>query len=132
MNASQVLESLAQTAGVQSFILAVDLRDARDGGFLGGSLHGREFWRALRGGGDHGAKAFKQYCLKNQPLQVAVPTNHPGVEAGPSSSVQATPSAGPKQLDAKSVKAELYETVRRALKSVHPPLLRQKILIALR
>lgn len=116
MNTSRVLESLADTAGVQSFLLAVDLRDERDGGFLGGSVHGREFWRSLRGGGDHGAKSFKQYCLKNELVEMSAFTNSSDVDTGSSVSTQAISSTSSKQLDAKTVKAELYETVRRALK----------------
>ncbi|KAJ3532631.1 hypothetical protein NMY22_g7661 [Coprinellus aureogranulatus] len=117
MNTSRVLESLAHTAGVQSFLLAVDLREERDGGFLGGSVHGREFWRTLRGGGEHGAKSFRQYCQKNEPAEVTTNNGYFDMETGPSPSTHAMASASCKQLDAKSVKAELYETVRRALKT---------------
>lgn len=117
MNTSRILESLAQTAGVQSFLLAVDLREERDGGFLGGSIHGREFWRTLRGGGDHGAKSFRQYCLKNEPSETTASPHCSDAETGPSPPAQAAPSTSSKQPDAKTVKAELYETVRRALKT---------------
>lgn len=114
MNTSRVLESLAETAGVQSFLLSVDLRDEQDSGFLGGSVHGREFWRTLRGGGDYGAKAFKQYCRKNDP----------GVHDSGSDSLSETKATSAAHLpaasssnSAKNIKTALYETVRRALKS---------------
>lgn len=121
MDTSRILESLAETAGVQSFFLSVDPRDDEDPGFLGGSLDGREFWRNLRGGGDHGAKAFKRHCLKND-AEPRPPT--PGatntLTHAAKSKAQIASSSSIK-VDAKSVKSDLYETVRKALKSVPYP-----------
>ena len=117
VDTSKVLESLAETAGIQSFILAVDPSTETDAGFLGGSLAGRAYWRDLRGGGEQGAKAFKQYCLKNEskPVQSTSSTHRsvPTMVDGR----QPTSGSG-KKLDAKTLKADLYETVRKALKSV--------------
>lgn len=108
---SRILEGLSATAGVQSFLLAVDPTEASDGGFLGGSLIGREFWRGLRGGGENGAKAFKAHC--NTHLQNAAAdkniSQHPIFERHFS-----TPP--PKSGLAKSIKNELYESVRTALR----------------
>lgn len=110
---SRILESLSEVSGVQSFLLAVDPNDPSDGGFLGGSLIGREFWRVgMRGGGETGARAFKafyathaQTTAKSNHIQMIerhIPTPPPKVK-GPE---------GP----AKSLKNELYETVRNALR----------------
>lgn len=109
---SRVLESLTAAVGMQSFFLAIDLRDDTDPGFLGGSSNGREFWRRLRGGGDTGAKAFKQFCHNSNP-------SHAETENGPeltSAIVAPAPSASKK--NSQTVKAELYDSVRRALQSV--------------
>lgn len=81
-------------------------------GFLGGSLLGREFWRDLRNGGDPGARTFRHYCLKRSDEDVTsshnynndVPANQP--VAGPSQPKQA----------AKSLKTELYDNMRKALR----------------
>ncbi|KAJ7650233.1 hypothetical protein FB45DRAFT_819398 [Roridomyces roridus] len=94
-DASRMLESLCETSGVHSFLLAVDSTDASSSGFLGGSVVGREFWRGQRGGGEAGAKAFKIHCAKN-------------AEAS---------SPAPKASTSRSVKTELYEGVRKALRS---------------
>lgn len=107
---SRILESLSDTSGVQAFILAVDPNDLADGGFLGGSLIGREFWRQMRGGGDHGARAFKTHCasrLSNTSI-IGVQVNHEKqdrISTPP-------PKAGP----ARSIKNELYDSVRNALR----------------
>lgn len=111
-DASRILESLFETAGVQSFLLAVDPVDAADGGFLGGSLIGREFWRRMRNGGETGAKAFKTYCVKY------MPASQPLFEqAQQSSSADVTDAdATVKRTTAKNVKSELYERAREALR----------------
>ncbi|EAU85478.2 hypothetical protein CC1G_06379 [Coprinopsis cinerea okayama7 len=113
MDTSRILENLAETSGVQSFFLAIDPQDNLDPGFLGGSLRGREFWRGLRGGGEPGARAFKQFCLKFE--QVA---EHPSALSDPYGSPQTPqPSTSVKQ-DARTIKSDLYDTVRTLLRSV--------------
>lgn len=108
-----MLESLSEVAGVQSFILAVDPSKTSDNGFLGGSVVGREFWRGLRGGGEGGARAFKAYSI-----------NHLQHQPASRNTVQVLKSATPplKGGPAKSIKNELYESVRNALR--YAPLLR--------
>ncbi|KAF5326942.1 hypothetical protein D9619_004834 [Psilocybe cf. subviscida] len=105
---SQILESLAEVSGVQSFMLAVDPDAPTDIGFLGGSLIGREFWRGMRGGGEPGARTFKAHCgvhlLKKATLLEQPPPPPP------------TPPTPLKSTPAMSVKAELYERVRSALR----------------
>ncbi|KAF5367379.1 hypothetical protein D9758_003691 [Tetrapyrgos nigripes] len=110
---SQILEDLWETAGVESFLLAVDLRDSSNEGFLGGSVAGREFWRGLRNGGEHGARIFKQHCLKNKDVSSAeeVGSTSSSGDISTSVSVPTTP-----RQSAKSVKQELYENVRNALR----------------
>jgi hypothetical protein len=104
---SRVLESLSEVAGVQSFILAVDPSEPSDGGFLGGSVVGREFWRGLRGGGEGGARALKAYSINHLQRQ---PASRNIVHIPKSS------SPPPKGGVAKSLKNELYESVRNALR----------------
>ena len=105
---SRALESLSEVAGVQSFILAVDPSEPSDGGFLGGSIVGREFWRGLRGGGEGGARAFKAHSINRLQRQ---PSSTNIVHIQPKSS-----SAPPKGGAARSLKNELYESVRNALR----------------
>ncbi|THV03249.1 hypothetical protein K435DRAFT_775126 [Dendrothele bispora CBS 962.96] len=111
MQASYILENLCEVAGIESFLLAVDPHDPGNESFLGGSVIGREFWRGFRNGGEHGARTFKQYCLKTKPgLDMVV---------GPASTSEA---AGQdmrtltSKESAKSIKLELYESVRNALR----------------
>jgi len=111
---SRMLESLYDASGVQSFLLAVDPHydNAVDSGaFLGGSIHGREFWRGLRGGGEAGAKAFKLHCTKH--VELSLNSDEDTASSGKTSQ---TPSS--KTLPARSLKTELYESVRKALRSV--------------
>ena len=109
---SRILENLSSTAGVQSFVLAVDPTEPSDGGFLGGSVVGREFWRGLRGGGEHGAKAFKAHC--NAHLQNTVTDR--GTSQPPTAGRRfSTPSLS-NAASAKSIKNELYEGARSALR----------------
>lgn len=117
---SHVLEAMADTAGVQSFILAVNPLDPFDMGFLGGSLLGREFWRGLRNGGEQGARAFKTTCFNRLPkTTVALPVKQTTLQA-----TSHTPSPGPTPTSApsqkagtsKSIKTDLYENVRTALR----------------
>lgn len=114
-----MLESLCEVSGVQSFVMAVDPNNPSDLGFLGGSLAGREFWRGLRGGGEAGAKAFRKCCLRDMESQHTPPPPSPFTrEEGPSNpSVPAT-----KKAPAKSLKNDLYESVRKALRSAMNPL----------
>ena len=103
---SRALESLAEVAGVQSFILAVDPSEPFESGFLGGSVVGREYWRGLRGGGEGGARAFKAYSINHLQRQ---PANRNTAHIP-------RPSSPPKGGSAKSLKNELYESVRNALR----------------
>ena len=115
-DASKVLENLSTTSGVQSFLLAVDPFEPLDNGFLGGSLLGREFWRGLRGGGETGARSFRTHCmaqLQSKNIQKDDGSTSP-VE--PQSSLLPTARA----YHAKSLKNELYEYVRHALRFVFP------------
>jgi len=105
---SRVLESLSEVAGVQSFILAVDPSEPSESGFLGGSVIGREFWRGLRGGGEGGARAFKAHSINHLQRQPASKnTEH----------ITKSSSLPPKGGGARSLKNELYESVRNALRS---------------
>ncbi len=112
-DASRILETLSTSSCIQSFLLAVDPYDPLDGGFLGGSVIGREFWRGLRGGGETGAKAFKAHCTSQLQTKVVHDTK-------PTLSIERKPSVPPvpKLYHAKSMKNELYEKVRTALRSV--------------
>ncbi|KIY71488.1 hypothetical protein CYLTODRAFT_418726 [Cylindrobasidium torrendii FP15055 ss-10] len=94
-NVSRILEVLHSMSGVDSFVLAVDPHDANMHGFLGGSILGREFWRGLRGGGDAGAKAFKNASQK----------------------ALAPSGSNNQRANAQSIKSELYEKMRTALRT---------------
>ncbi|KAJ7601782.1 hypothetical protein DFH06DRAFT_1217488 [Mycena polygramma] len=107
---SQILESLSCASGVQSFLLAADPSNPASSGFLGGSVLGREYWRGLRGGGDAGAKAFKLHCIKSD----AQPPVSSNAEA---SSSRTAPPATVKVGPARSLKIDLYDGVRKALRS---------------
>jgi hypothetical protein len=109
-DASRILESLYEVSGIQSFLLAVDPKNPSDDGFLGGSVVGREFWRGMRGGGDAGAKAFKTHCLRE--IESNPPLVFPQSEKPPSRSS----SAPAKQAPARSLKNNLYEQARTALR----------------
>ncbi|RDB26307.1 hypothetical protein Hypma_006586 [Hypsizygus marmoreus] len=111
-DASRILESLCEVTGVQSFLLAVDPLNPSDMGFLGGSVAGREFWRGMRNGGEAGAKSFKHYCLRD--MESSQPASTINREEGPSSRASSLPA---KTTPAKSIKTELYENVRKALRS---------------
>ncbi|KAJ7104137.1 hypothetical protein B0H15DRAFT_808711 [Mycena belliarum] len=102
-DASRILETLCEASGVQSYLLAVDPSDVAASGFLGGSVLGREYYRGQRGGGDAGVKAFKLHCLKNV--------------AATSTSTPSSSAVMPKVPAARSLKADLYEGVRKALRS---------------
>ncbi|TFK75230.1 hypothetical protein BDN72DRAFT_758505 [Pluteus cervinus] len=107
---SRILESLAESSGVQSFLVSVDSKSPEDEGFLGGSVTGREYWRGLRGGGAVGAKSFKVHCQKlSQPPPIpAAGTVNPSQVDGSNS------KAG----TSKAVKTDLYDATRKALRSV--------------
>jgi len=110
--ASRILESLYEVSGIQSFLLAVDPNNPSDGGFLGGSVVGREFWRGMRGGGEAGAKAFKAHCLRE------LESNPPPITFPETQEIPSRSSSAPaKQAPAKSVKNVLYEHVRTALRT---------------
>lgn len=100
---------MSEVSGVQSFILAVDPSETSDSGFLGGSVVGREFWRGLRSGGEGGARAFKAFSINH--LQPQPASRNPAHVLKPSTP---PPKGGP----AKSLKNELYESVRNALRYV--------------
>jgi len=105
---SRLLESLGEVTGVQSFVLAVDPNNPSDGGFLGGSLIGREFWRGMRGGGDPGAKAFKAYCHRDLDQSTPPSNNEQG----------SLPNRPPSIASSRSLKSDLYDHVRKALRTV--------------
>lgn len=108
-DASRILESLAETSGVQSFLLAADPHDPADAGFLGGSVSGREFWRGLRGGGESGAKSFKLYCQSHNIFNSGDTQDQYPPPPLPQASTSKAPAA-------RSLKAELYDHVRKALR----------------
>ncbi|TFK40384.1 hypothetical protein BDQ12DRAFT_721829 [Crucibulum laeve] len=110
---SRILESLFDTCGVQSFLLAVDPHDLADTGFLGGSVVGREFWRGLRGGGEPGAKSFRSFCMKQQHSRAVVDEYLREPD-----SLQPTSPSTVKQSPAQMLKIKLYDAVRNALRSV--------------
>lgn len=115
LEVSKILESLSTSSGVQSFLLAVDPYNPSDGGFLGGSIVGREFWRGLRGGGETGAKAFKTHCtsqLRSGEARMDATSTQTSI-----ASQHSVPPA-PKAYHAKSLKNELYERVRSGLRFV--------------
>ncbi|KAF7312243.1 hypothetical protein MIND_00237300 [Mycena indigotica] len=97
---SRMLESLGSTVGVESFVLAVDPSDDSQPSFLGGTTVGKEYWRGLRGGGDAGAKAFKSHCVKTQSHN---PSSAAAAKSNPT--------------NARTVKSDLYEAVRKALRT---------------
>lgn len=103
-----MLESLQVTAGVQSFLLAINPNDTEDEGFLGGSSLGREFWRSLRGGGTAGAKALKSLAIsafQNSTLSSQAALHGTGI-----------PSR--QRETAHSLKSEVYARVRTLLRDV--------------
>lgn len=105
-DASLILESLSAVSSTQSWLLAIDPSNPSDQGFLGGSVVGREFWRGLRGGGVPGARAFKAHCA----------TFLSQAEASQNSSNVGKPERHVSIPPAKSIKSELYESVRNALR----------------
>ncbi|KAI0001421.1 hypothetical protein BJV74DRAFT_818504 [Russula compacta] len=107
LSTSRVLESLQATAGVQSFVLAINPNDAEDEGFLGGSSLGREFWRSLRGGGMAGAKALKS--LASSTFQNPSPPSHV--------SLHGTGIPSRQKETAHSLKSDVYARVRTLLRS---------------
>lgn len=110
---SKALESLADVAGVQTFLLAVDPHNPQDMGFLGGSLIGREYYRGLRGGGTAGASSFKTYAQKRMPSASQEEAHIPEV------SVQQNPVAPPAVRSARQTKVDLYEVIRSQLRYVY-------------
>jgi len=103
-----MLESLEVTAGIQSFVLAINPHDAEDEGFLGGSSLGREFWRSLRGGGTAGAKALKTLAIS------ALQTSTPSSQAA----LHGTGIPSRQRETAHSLKSEVYARVRTLLRDV--------------
>lgn len=109
---SHILESLHDVFDVESFVLAIDPEESFQGGettsagFLGGSLQGREFWRGLRTGGESGARAFKEQCIKHKKPD-AIITVDPTVNASPSISTKQS---------SKNIKLDLYDSMRKALR----------------
>ncbi|KAH9178177.1 hypothetical protein EDB89DRAFT_1929673 [Lactarius sanguifluus] len=103
----QVLESLQVTAGIQSFVVAINPNDAEDEGFLGGSSLGKEFWTSLRGGGTAGAKALKSLAISTfqDPSLPPTPTFH------------GTGIPSRQKETAHSLKSEVYARVRTLLRA---------------
>ncbi len=92
-------------------MLAADIAaDGDDGGFLGGSLMGREFWRRMRNGGESGARSFRTYCMK----EMDIPQQ--GCSADVVVAADAPETTAIKRTTAKNVKSELYEKARVALR----------------
>ncbi|KAH9903017.1 hypothetical protein C8Q73DRAFT_672651 [Cubamyces lactineus] len=118
VDVSQRLESLETLAGLQSFFLAVDVNDPEDGGFLGGTILGRDFWRGHRGCGLSGAEAFKARC-KPTPSSWHVPAATPPITINPAS--HPTPPPIPLVTGAKGtareIKTTLYAAMRDALRA---------------
>ncbi|KAH9935262.1 hypothetical protein B0H21DRAFT_759281 [Amylocystis lapponica] len=112
---SETLESLYQIARLHSFFLVVNPQDPADDGFLGGTVLGREFWRGYRGCGVAGAKAFKALCVKTTEELAQSGQATPGPQAASSSQGDgiSTQKRGP----ASSLKAEVYSTVRNAVRA---------------
>jgi len=108
LSASQMLESLHATAGVQSFVLAINPNDTEDEGFLGGSPLGREFWRNLRGGGVAGVKALKS--LATSTFQDSSPLSHVAPHG--------TGIPSRQKETAHSLKSDVYARVRALLRRV--------------
>jgi hypothetical protein len=108
LSTSRVLESLQATAGVQSFVLAINPNDAEDEGFLGGSPLGREFWRSLRGGGLAGVKALKSLAVST--AQTSSPSFHVALHG--------TGIPSRQKETAHSLKSEVYARVRTLLRRV--------------
>lgn len=104
----QLLESLLATAGVQSFVVAINPNDAEDEGFLGGTPLGKEFWTSLRGGGAAGAKALKSLAISTlqDPCSPSTSTFH------------ATGAPSRQKETAHSLKSEVYARVRTLLRRV--------------
>lgn len=105
---SQTLESLQVTAGIQSFLLAINPNDAEEEGFLGGSSLGREFWRSLRGGGTAGAKALKSLAISA--LQDSTLSSQ--------AALHGTGIPSRQRETAHSLKSEVYARVRTLLREV--------------
>ncbi|KAE9407823.1 hypothetical protein BT96DRAFT_809070 [Gymnopus androsaceus JB14] len=118
---SRVLESLHHVFGLESFVLAVDPEESPilsypSEGFLGGTMQGREFWRGLRTGGESGARAFKEHCVKNKaPRKPDAIVNYKQMDTDKSTKGSASVSS---KQSAKNVKIDLYDGMRKALRSV--------------
>lgn len=114
---STALESLHDVAGLQSFFLVVNPKDPMDEGFLGGTMIGREFWRGHRGCGTAGARAFKLYSEKSSPNFVTSADTTPLLPMTRGAASQIDPPVS-KKGPAGSLKAEVYSSVRNALRFV--------------
>ncbi|KAJ3744386.1 hypothetical protein DFH05DRAFT_1494936 [Lentinula detonsa] len=121
VNLSRILESLSGVFGIESLLLAVDTEDSTGQPFLGGTVKGREFWRGMRTGGESGARAFKEQCLKNQSSRNVqpispdqrIPLNNPSKSVSTSSVIDVS-----SKQSARNVKVDLYDGVRKALRAV--------------
>lgn len=109
---SQTLETLQEVAGLQSFFLVVNPRDATDEGFLGGTTMGREFWRGHRGCGAAGARAFQAQCMRSAHGSMRNPAVGTSTDA-PAVINIASQKKGP----ASSLKAEVYASIRNAIRA---------------
>lgn len=96
-------------------MLASDIAaDGDEGGFLGGSLIGREFWRRMRNGGESGARSFRTYCMKEMLIALNIPQQGCSGDVVADASPETTTVT--KRTTAKNVKSELYEKTRAALR----------------
>ena len=130
---SDALESLQVVSGHHSFFLVVNPNDEADKGFLGGTTLGREFWRGHRGCGLAGAQAFKLFCQKatnpgfsnlivTQVLQQPQSNAAPSVGVFPYPATTSTAMVAnshpnvPKKNQASVIKAEVYGSIRNAIR----------------
>ncbi|KAI0690165.1 hypothetical protein BC835DRAFT_1417985 [Cytidiella melzeri] len=121
---SDALESLHFVVGYQSFFLIVNPKDDGDQGFLGGTILGREFWRGHRGCGAAGAQAFKLFCQKAGASSISghmqpstTVQNMQSVVIPQPVNLPTANSTAPKKGAASSVKAEVYASVRNAIRT---------------
>ncbi|KDQ19264.1 hypothetical protein BOTBODRAFT_184332 [Botryobasidium botryosum FD-172 SS1] len=120
---SAALESLHHTSGHDSFLLVVSPTDSdADGtsdGWLAGTQVGRDFWRALRGGGVGGAKALRARCRAKwlEAGGADASSSEGGVEVlEQSAALKSKPKKSSAQQKSLDIKVELNATMRLALR----------------
>lgn len=125
---SAALESLHRTSGHDSFLLVVSPTDSdTDGtsdGWLAGTQVGRDFWRALRGGGVGGAKALRARCrAKWLEAGGGGATNSDGgvevLEGSQVTGLKNKPKKSSAQQKSLDIKVELNAAMRLALRCVY-------------